>query len=1347
MKFARSLAALAFNAIAFFPLSVASVASGEIVINEIHYEPVDPAEASEFIELHNSGADTVNMSGWKLASAVDFTFPEGTSIAAGDYLLIARNPDDLKAEFGADALGPWSGKLSNNGESIELENAAGLRVDQVDYKVGFPWPTLAAGRGGSMELLDASLDNDLGSSWRYSKAPNSLPEQVLLRQNSENWKYRLGDSEASDPIDAWRQPDFAEDATWLTGGTSIGFGDGDDATEITDMQGNFPSIFFRHEFEIAPNEIPGSLELGHYVDDGVAVWINGTQVLAFNVSGDVTVATTADSSHEAEWEAEELTGVAGLLVEGRNVIAAQVFNSSLGGSDLSFDLNLTRKAAADPDPEATPGRRNSVYSESAPPNVRQVEHSPNEPKSGDAVQVTVKVTDPDGVGSAMLHYQIVEPGEYVRLTDEEYETGWLDIAMNDSGDGGDAVAGDAIYTATVPAEVQQHRRLVRYRITVADAAANSVRIPFNDDTQPNFAYFVYNGVPDWEGSLRPGSEPVVTYASEALTKVPVYHLISLESDVLRCHYSGPIDGVYRYYGTFVYNGEVYDHVLYRIKGRASTRTTGKNKTKINFNLGHRFQAHDNYGNPYKEKWDKFALHTGTCPWFNGDQSTGGMVLNEAAGFKFYNLLDVPACNTHFFHLRIVDDALEADPDDQDQGDFWGLYIAIEEPDARFLNERNMPDGNMYKMNGSPTQTNQGEAEEVGTAPARSLSRELNRNQDLEWYQENIDITEVVNHKVATTIVNNTDARADWNALHYHNPETGKWSIFPWDLDLSWESKNHWRAESIWENFQRVFRHDEAETELNNRAREAYDLLVTSGEGAKAFEELARMIASASDDKNDLVHANHAMWDYHRRTVKRGIWYDNNPRLPTAEQNWDGMLNYYKTFVSEDESYAVNRLLNDKANTNDPVPDKPTISYTGGEGFPVDGLVFETSAYSATEMATDFAGMQWRIGEITVPDAEGFDATQPWVYEITPVWESGEMAEFIGSMQIPAEAVRPGKTYRARVRHLGASGQYSHWSDPVEFTASAPDISAYVGKLLITEVLYQPAPPSAEELAADATYTASSFEFIEIMNTGTTMLDLTSVRFTKGIEFNFADGDLTNIAPGQRVVVVSNAAAFQMRYGALDPAPVVAGAFTKNLSNSGERLKLSFGAGIPLVDFEYGDGGAWPDGADREGRSLVLMRPGATIDSAQAAAWRESTAIGGNPGSDDAIAFVGDPAIDADGDQLNALAEYAFGTSDSHPDSSGGLIWASIDLFTDNMTGDRRPRLELSFPWRVGADSANYAIETSSDLETWTDATASMALQANDSNGDGTMRLTFRQNEETAAAIVYARIRVSSADVE
>ena len=258
--------------VAVIHLSVLSIAPAAVVINEIHYEPADAAEVSEFIELYNPDPDPVDLSGWAFVRGIEFTFPPDTILPADGYVLIAKDPDGFKEEFGKTALGPWVGRLRNSGEVVELENDAGDRIDRVDYKLGFPWPTLAAGRGGSIELIHPDLDNDLGSSWRYSKAPNPLPELNLIPEGSSSWRYRLGSSEASDPVDAWRSIDFVEDGTWLTGITPIGFGDGDDATEIEGLQSHFSSLFFRHEFEVAPNEIPSTLALNFYVDDGVVVW-------------------------------------------------------------------------------------------------------------------------------------------------------------------------------------------------------------------------------------------------------------------------------------------------------------------------------------------------------------------------------------------------------------------------------------------------------------------------------------------------------------------------------------------------------------------------------------------------------------------------------------------------------------------------------------------------------------------------------------------------------------------------------------------------------------------------------------------------------------------------------------------------------------------------------------------------------------------------------------------------------------------------------------------------------------------------------------------------------------------
>ena len=100
-------------------------ADAQVVINEIHYEPPD-VEPGEFIELYNAGQDTVDLSGWSFTDGVLYTFDAGTTRAAGAFLLLAEDPSYLQSRFddtaldGATVLGPYTGRLSNQGERLEL---------------------------------------------------------------------------------------------------------------------------------------------------------------------------------------------------------------------------------------------------------------------------------------------------------------------------------------------------------------------------------------------------------------------------------------------------------------------------------------------------------------------------------------------------------------------------------------------------------------------------------------------------------------------------------------------------------------------------------------------------------------------------------------------------------------------------------------------------------------------------------------------------------------------------------------------------------------------------------------------------------------------------------------------------------------------------------------------------------------------------------------------------------------------------------------------------------------------------------------------------------------------------
>ena len=199
----------------FVALSALGALRAEIVINEIHYNSEPNTAKDEFIELYNTGASEVDLTGWFFQEGVSFAFPAGTKIGAGGYVVVSQNPAALSGRYGASSLGPFEGGLSGSGETIELRQANGLMPDTVTYRDSFPWPVGAGGTGSSMELMNPSLDNDLGASWRSSQLV-ILPEATLISASAPDWRWRPGSSEASSPLTAWTGEDFVEDGTWST---------------------------------------------------------------------------------------------------------------------------------------------------------------------------------------------------------------------------------------------------------------------------------------------------------------------------------------------------------------------------------------------------------------------------------------------------------------------------------------------------------------------------------------------------------------------------------------------------------------------------------------------------------------------------------------------------------------------------------------------------------------------------------------------------------------------------------------------------------------------------------------------------------------------------------------------------------------------------------------------------------------------------------------------------------------------------------------------------------------------------------------------------------------------------
>ncbi|MEM7385001.1 MAG: lamin tail domain-containing protein, partial [Verrucomicrobiota bacterium] len=1087
----------ALHALAPWLLSLSAI-QAQVVINEIYYDPEPKTDRTEFIELHNAGATAVELSGWRFSDGIDFTFPPDTELEAGGYLILTEDLSTYNRKFGSifvgglPAFAEWaSGRLSNDGERVRLENPNGEIVDEVDYKVGFPWPVGPNDNLGlSMELLHPGLDNDLGGSWRSSEKP-------------------------------------------------------------------------------------------------------------------------------------------------------------------------------------TPGRTNSVFSEVAPPHIRQVRHTPELPKSGESLTITAKVTDPEGLNEVNLQYQLVEPGDYIRASDERYQTEWTTVPMTDDGTGPDLTDGDHVFSVELPGALQAHRRLLRYRITAEDTAGHRIQVPYADDARLNFAAFTYDGAPGWTGADEPGVTPERFYPPEVTNALPIYHLISQEEDVLDCQYNSRYNNnIYRFEGTLIAYGEVYDHIRYRIRGQNATYNTGKNKWKFRFNRGQLYEGRDNFGRKYPVKARTLNFSGLSTPWNPANRGMAG--LDEALAFRMFQMTGIPSCDTNYFHYRVIDQKQEAGSD-QYEGDLWGLYIAMEQPDSRFLKARDLPDGNLFKMqSGASRLLNQGRDQVDDLSDLREFvsSRGYNKNnpiQPVDWWRSHVDLPGYYNYRSVIEAINHSDLRDQENSIYYSNPETGLWVNVPWDLDLLYEEFDRWGPDAVqsntpFEQFRKALLHDEIMTEFQNRARELQDLFLNQDQLWTLIDEFASLLsssagsspnhritaisrplqavtvetntphglttgqkvyikgvlpgayngvkniisilsptaftytgplfaappeepdgafASASPDLPGFAELDRARWDHHPRSrsiegpsTGTGSYFLNpyrstrfSGKVRTLESaDFPGMVRWVKDFtVPPGFGGGQLKTLTESSRA----PGQPELIHTGPDTYPVDQLTFQSGAFSGGSIFApqNFVGMKFRIGEVSNPTTPHHVAGQPAVYEIDPVWESERIDDPQAEVRLPAGVLRLNRTYRVRVRHLNQFGHWSHWSEPVQFEATAPDLTTF-SNLVLSEFHYHPAPPTTDEAAAG--FTSSDFEFIELHNRGAQTIDLTPLRLTKGVDFDFETQSETSLQAWQTLVLTRNAEAFALRYG--ETESVVADWGSEKLANGGETLKLSYGAGIPVIELTYDDTG-------------------------------------------------------------------------------------------------------------------------------------------------------------------------------
>ncbi len=279
--------------------------------------------------------------------------------------------------------------------------------------------------------------------------------------------------------------------------------------------------------------------------------------------------------------------------------------------------------------------------------------------------------------------------------------------------------------------------------------------------------------------------------------------------------------------------------------------------------------------------------------------------------------------------------------------------------------------------------------------------------------------------------------------------------------------------------------------------------------------------------------------------------------------------------------------------------------------------------------------------------------------IAPVLEGGVLKEssLSKSAELYSEPLRLEATSTVQARAF-SKGEWSALAEAT-FTRKNP--------LRIDEIMYHPAAPSASEQSAGFN-NDDDFEYIEIVNPGKQSINLKDIRFVRntdnsqGVSFDFSGSLINELAPGDRVLVVEDLAAFETRYGSGLP---VAGQWTGQLSNRGETITL-VSSDQTIQQFSYED--SWNVTTDGGGYSLQVVNAHA-LDLGQwslAEGWRSSLLVGGTPGNG--------PPISAD---IN---------------NSGRIDAADIDLLSAAIqAGSPEPQFDLNVDERVDDQDRNFLI--------------------------------------------------------
>jgi hypothetical protein len=327
------------------------------------------------------------------------------------------------------------------------------------------------------------------------------------------------------------------------------------------------------------------------------------------------------------------------------------------------------------------------------------------------------------------------------------------LPMTDDGTGGDAVAGDGIWMASLPASAFAPGEMTRWRFVATDINGIQTR-------EPPFPAPLDS--PQYYGT--------VTRDDRIRTLLPVLHWFTSNPGGAGT-YTGSRGAVY-------YEGEFYDNVLFTLHGQSSSGFP-KKSYNIDFNRSQRF------------RWSTNAPRVADI-----DLLTNWADKAKVRHVLAYEVMRLAGVAAHFAHTVRV----------QQNGNFFSTADVVEDADEIYLERAGLnPEGALYKVYNNQLNKDAGN---TATSGVEKKTRKFENNSDLQelingldltgealrrYLYDNLDIPACVNMLAANSVIRNIDMHSKNWYVYRDTGRSGEWAILPWDLDLShgrvWNTQN------------------------------------------------------------------------------------------------------------------------------------------------------------------------------------------------------------------------------------------------------------------------------------------------------------------------------------------------------------------------------------------------------------------------------------------------------------------------------------------------------------------------------------------------------------------------------